>query len=55
MKKWATLLCVPGEGERERNHSLDKRNKALNKLVLKPGYVCCAKERLDCLSGAVVH
>jgi hypothetical protein len=53
------LFCVfqegGGERERERPFSRQKEYKALKELVLKPGYICCAKERLDCLSRAVVH
>jgi hypothetical protein len=44
-----------GGAKRERPFSRQKEYKALKELVLKPGYICCAKERLDCLSRAVVH
>jgi hypothetical protein len=28
---------------------------SFERTCMKPGYVCCAKERLDCFSGAIVH
>lgn len=51
---FSALLHVPEEGRGEGALSR-QRNNALKELLLKPGNVCCAKERLDCLGGAVVH